>query len=352
LLTATHKRWLMIAAGLLLSGAAVAFFVDKLRGNWGAFAASFARANYLYLVPAIGFIALVYLLRVLRWRLFLSPLGRVAYGDIASATLIGFMSTCVLPLRPGEVIRPYVLHKRSGIMFGHAAGTAMGLERVFDLIGACFLLILALVLVGSTQAGSHSAELIAQLRQKSVWFAALALAGLGGLTALSFAPAAMLSIAAFFLRVLPQGWRRPLMAFLESVTHSMQFLRAPGRVLAALVLSLALWFCYPLSTYSLALGFNLQLPFVGALLAQVILTAAVAVPQAPGFIGVFSVAAMVGVQLFGVPKGDAAAFATMLWAINVFPVTIVGLGVLWWQGLSLRALTRESKQAAETTPSA
>jgi hypothetical protein len=340
----------MIAAGLLLSGAAVAFFIGKLKGNWQDFAASFGRANYLYLIPAIGFIAVVYALRVLRWRLFLSPLGKVAYRHIASATLIGFMSTCVLPLRPGEIIRPYVLHKRSGIRFGHAAGTAVGLERVFDLIGACFLLILALVLMQTAAPGGMgegASALLAQMRRKGVWVGAAALVGLGGLTALAFAPAAMLRIAAFFLRALPKGRRAPLMGFLESVTHSMQFLRAPGRVLAAVALSLALWFCYPLSTYSLALGFGLSLPFVGALLAQVIITAAVAVPQAPGFIGVFSVAAMVGVQLFGVPKGDAAAFATMLWAINVFPITVVGLGVLWWEGLSLRALTRESKEAAE-----
>ncbi len=158
----------------------------------------------------------------------------------------------------------------------------------------------------------------------------------------------MLRIAAFFLRVLPARWRGPLMGFLESVAHSMQFLREPVRVAGALALTCAFWLCYPLSTYSLALGFNLHLPFVGALLAQVILTAAVAVPQAPGFIGVFSVAAMVGVQLFGVPKGDAAAFATMLWAINVIPITVVGLGVLWWEGLSLRGLTAESKKAAGT----
>ncbi len=344
MVSATHRRWLMIGAGVLLSAAALAFFLGKLRGHWDAFADSFARANYLYLFPAIGFIALVYLLRVLRWRLFLSPQGRVAYRHIASATLIGFMSTCVLPLRPGEVIRPYVLHKRSGIRFGVAAGTAMGLERVFDLIGACFLLLLALALMGAEAPEGGAAELVAQLRQKSVWFAALALCGLAALTALAFAPGAMLRVAAVFLRVLPQRWRGPLMGFLESVAHSMQFLRAPVRVAGALALSLALWFCYPLSTYSLALGFNLDLPFVGALLAQVILTAAVAVPQAPGFIGVFSVAAMVGVELFGVPKGDAAAFATMLWAINVIPITVVGLGVLWWEGLSLRALRREATE--------
>jgi uncharacterized membrane protein YbhN (UPF0104 family) len=342
--SATQKRWLMIAAGLLLSAAAVAFFVGKLRGHWEDFSASFAQANYLYLVPALGFIAMVYVLRVLRWRMFLSPMARVAYRDIAGATLIGFMSTCVLPLRPGEVIRPYVLHKRSGIKFGVAAGTAVGLERVFDLIGAFFLLVLALALMGSAAPGGEATHLAEGMRQKGLYLAAAALCGLAALMALALAPGAMLRVASFFLRVLPQRWRAPLMAFLESVATSMQFLRSPVRVAGALALTLAFWLCYPLSTYSLALGFNLHLPFVGALLAQVILTAAVAVPQAPGFIGVFSVAAMVGVELFGVPKGDAAAFATMLWAINVIPITIVGLGVLWWQGLSLGRLKEEARQ--------
>jgi len=339
----------MIAAGLGLSAAAVAFFVSKLRGNWDEFARAFARADYRYLVPAVGFLALMYALRVLRWRVFLLPIGRVPYRHIASATLIGFMSTCVLPLRPGEVIRPYVLHKRSGIRFGYAAGTAMGLERVFDLIGACFLLILALALLKArgVDGDGEMAALLDQLRQRSVWFAALAVVGLGGLVALAFAPTFMLRVAGFFLRLLPQRWQAALMGFAESVTHSMQFLRAPGRVLTALVLSLALWFCYPLSTLYLARGFALGLPFVGVLLAQVLITAAVALPQAPGFVGVFSLAAMVGVQLFGVPRGDAGAFATALWAIHVLPITVVGLAVLWWEGLSLKALQREATAEAE-----
>lgn len=341
----------MIAAGLALSAAAVAFFVHRLWGHWGEVASAFAQADYLYVVPSVGLIALMYATRMMRWRLFLRPLREVPYGDVASATLIGFMSSCVLPLRAGEVIRPYVLHKKSGLSFGHAAGTAMGLERVFDLIGACFLLLLALALApaaaAQASAGGFGARILNTVQQRALWFAAVTLVGLATLTLVAFRPGRVLRVVGWFLRLVPGRLRGSLEAFVRSVVESLGFLKRPRRVTLALLLSLGMWLCYPMSAWCLARGFRLGLPFGGVLLAQVLVTVAVVMPQAPGFIGVFQVAAMMGVQLYGVPSAEAGAFATMLWAVNVFPITVVGLGVLWYEGFSLKGLARASRAAAE-----
>jgi hypothetical protein len=350
-----HRKAVVLAVGLGISAVALAYFVRLMRGQWGGMGAAFASADYAYLVPAVGFIGVMYALRVLRWRLFLSRFGPVAYRHILSATMIGFMSSCVLPLRPGEVIRPYVLHRKAGVKFGHAAGSAMGLERVFDLIGVCFLLVLAWVALwlhargagaASSAHGSKVAEFAAEVTHRGLLFAALTGLGLVCLGAVAFLPRPMLRVAEFFLRRLPAGWRRPLSSFVESIAESLGFLRGPGQVVGALGLSFAIWLCFPLSTYSLARGFGLDLPFAGALVAQVIVTAAVAVPQAPGFFGVFQVAAAKGVELFGVGKGDAGAFAMMLWAIHVIPITAVGLGFMWREGLSLGRLMAASEEEA------
>jgi hypothetical protein len=373
-----HRRVAVLAVGLIVTAVAVVYFVHGMRGQWAAMGQAFARANYAYLVPSVGFIALVYALRVVRWRLFLKPAGPVPVSAITSATLIGFMSSCVLPLRPGEVIRPYVLHRKAGVTFGVAAGTAMGLERTFDLFGALSLLLLFFALTWwspldiraaeaggaaarSTQApargpqasgaGEQRAPLkVLRLIQRqgllSYGVPAAGVLAMVGALVLAFAPSFMLGIAGFFLKVLPGSWNRTLMGFLGSIAASMAFLRSPGRVAAAAVLSCALWLCYPLSTYSLSRGFELELPFAGALLVQIVLTAAVAAPQAPGFFGVFQSATAAAVLLFGVSKGDAGAFANMLWAVNVVPITVVGLAVLHREGLSLRRLARMSREAA------
>lgn len=374
---AAHKKAVLAVLGVFVSAAAVLYFLRGMRGQWGQMKAAFEKANYLYLIPAVGLIAATYALRILRWRVFLSPIKKVPYGAITSATCIGFMSTCVLPFRPGEVIRPYVLHRKSGLSFGHTAGTAPGLERVFDLIGVCFLLVLTWLALWThvTPTGSEAAapagaqapstaRLTAQetpgqsdeaglakfarsTTEKGVYFAVLVAVGLCVLGVAAFFPAALLRPASVALRLLPERWREPLMSLVRSMVQALSFLRSPGRVVAAILLSFGIWACYPLSTYALARGFGLELPLAGALVAQSMITAAVAAPQAPGFIGPFQVAAQYGAKLFGVSEGDAGAFSMMLWAIHVVPITAVGLGFLWYEGLNLRGLAQASQRAAE-----
>ena len=371
-----RQSWLL-AVGLLLTGLAVAWLIVHLRGHWDDLWRGFRRADYAYVVPAVALLAVMYVLRVLRWRVFLSPIKPVPYSTIASATCIGFMSSCLLPLRPGEVIRPYVLSRKAGISFGHAAGTAMGLERIFDLFGICFLLLLAWILLlasagpaaGSSPLGPSPAATVAdaeapaadgagtgnvleQVRASSAWFLLVTAVGMCALIALAFFPSQVLRISGFFLRVLPVGWRQTLLAFLGSMAHAVGFLKKPTHVLAALAISFAQWFCFPVSTYCLARGFGLDLSLTGALVVQVFLTAAVAAPQAPGFIGVFQWAAITGVRFCTPGAWDTqtsmttTAFAMMLWAINVIPITLVGLAVLRMEGLGLHRLARMSREAA------
>ncbi len=344
------KRPVMVALSLLISAAAVAFFLYRLSGNWDQVGRAFAGADYRFLVPSVAFIAGVYVLRTVRWKVFLKPVADVPAGQVGAATCIGFMSSCVLPLRAGEVIRPYVLHRLSGMSFGHAAGTAMGLERLFDLVGATFLLFLTLLLptaTGGAEATERGTMLVEQLHARGLWFAAFTLLVMAALVTMAFRPSWVLGVTDFFLRVFPSPWREPLNGFMRSAVESLSFLKSPSRVVLAVALTLGIWLCFPLSTWWVARSFDLEIPFAGVLLAQVLVTVAVVVPQAPGFIGIFQVAAMAGVQLYGVPEGEAGAFATMMWAVNVFPITAVGLAVLWYEGLNLRKLAAASRAAAE-----
>jgi len=351
----TYKRTAVLAASVLVTIGAAWYFVHSMRGQWGAMGRAFAQANYVYLLPAVGFLALMYALRVVRWSMFLKSVGGAPASAVAEATLIGFMSSCVLPLRPGEVIRPYVLHRRTGIPFGSVAGTAIGLERAFDLVGTLFLLLVTWLLLWA-QAGELSAttggeeqiaDVLGLLQRGGLQFAALAAVGMIGLGMVAFFPAFMLRVADVCLRVLPGRWHSATMRFLGSIAESMAFLKSPAQVAAAILLTCAAWACYPLSTYSLARGFDLALPLSGALLVQVFITVAVIAPQAPGFFGTYQAAATGAALVFGVPGGNAGAFANMLWAINVFPVTIVGLALLSRRGISLGQLARGARQAAQ-----
>ena len=124
------KKALLIGVGVAVSALCLRIFIPPLVRQWPQVVETFRRANYLYLIPGIGFLGVLYYFRVVRWQLFLRPIKRVRKLSVASATCIGFMANCVLPVRAGEIIRPYVLHRKEGIGFGHALATAAGLDQV------------------------------------------------------------------------------------------------------------------------------------------------------------------------------------------------------------------------------
>ena len=387
------RRLPFIVLGFLVSAAFLGYFLWRIRGQWGEVAAAFREAHYAWLVPGVGFIALLYLFRVLRWRLFLLPIKRVRYLSLLSATCIGFMANCVLPVRVGEIIRPFVLSRREKIGLGHALATALGLERVFDLVGLSILLLVTFFIlsarpgipsdgmaegaVGAAAAGhsvpgprldvpgaSTSPERAVQegetkggveeplgRRVGKVWkwglvFAGMAAAGLCGFLLLAVFPRPFLKAAAWCMGFLPAPVAERVLGFLQSVVEAMRFLKSVRNVAAAVLFSVALWMMAGLGTYVLSLGFDLPLGLVGGFFITLCIALAVALPQAPAYIGVFHAAAMLGAQVFRVPRSDAAAFAIILWVMNVVPITLAGLAFLWYEGASLQDLARASRQAA------
>jgi uncharacterized membrane protein YbhN (UPF0104 family) len=352
------KRGLLVAFSLLVSGVAAAWFIRIMSGHWEKMGDEFARARYGWLVPAVACIGLSYVCRILRWRLFLRPVARVGLGPLTSATLIGFMSSAVLPLRAGEVIRPSVLCRKSGIGFGHAVGSDAGLARTFDMLfGLGFLFLLAwgwmmadpgaLGTADGADAGVHVlAERLAALAGNP-GFAALFVVSLAGLLTVAAFPELVLRVGGFFLRPLPSGGRTALMGFMRSVVESLQFLRNPALTAGAIALTMAGWLTYPAAAWCVARGFGIELSFLALIVVQVILMVAIILPQAPGFLGVFHLAVMEGTRMFGIAREPAAAFALVLWAIHTVPITVAGFGCLWYEGLSLAGLARASRQVAD-----
>jgi hypothetical protein len=80
---------------------------------------------------------------------------------------------------------------------------------------------------------------------------------------------------------------------------------------------------------------------------MVCLALAVALPQAPGFIGVFHIAIQKTLDVFGVGLSSAQSFAIILWAVSIIPVTIIGLLFLWREGMSLGEISHYDEKVPE-----
>ena len=373
---ANTRTLLLVLVGVAVSAACLAYLVNMLAANWQDAVSTYRRTDWLCLVPALGLICLLYWCRVLRWQLFLRPIKRVGALNAASATCIGFMTNNILGARLGEIVRPYVLQRNEGVRFGHGLAT-VGLSRVFDLIGLSILLLITWALlsaraweppqpsgsVAGAEAPAQAAERVGEppspaqdgpvpghsITIRDIWYAgmvgaAVALGALAVLLGLALFPRPFLKLGERCTGVLPRAWRPHALGLLRSIAEAMGFLKNWRGVGLAVVYSAGVWLAQGTSTYALARGMDVPLGLAGAFLVTLVVSAAIALPQAPLYAGVYPLAAaLVTEVLHAGNRSEAAAFALLVWLVNVAPITLVGLGFLWREGLSLAALASGSR---------
>jgi uncharacterized protein (TIRG00374 family) len=100
--------------------------------DWGKFRQA-SHVNLLHIAAAIGLIYITYVLRALRWKIFLEPVCKTRTSRLVPPTFVGFTGLALLG-RPGEFIRPYLIARKQNVPFSSQLGV-WTVERIFD-IGA------------------------------------------------------------------------------------------------------------------------------------------------------------------------------------------------------------------------
>jgi len=113
-------------------------------------------------------------------------------------------------------------------------------------------------------------------------------------------------------------------AALLSFASGLGVLRTPGRFGAVMFWTTAHWLMNALAFW---LGFKavgIEAPFSAALFAQGIIAIGVAVPAAPGMVGVFEAVAQVALGVYGIDTGLATAWAIGYHIVSFIPITVIG----------------------------
>ena len=124
-------------------------------------------------------------------------------------------------------------------------------------------------------------------------------------------------------------------------------LRDPRRFAVVLWWTLAHWL---LNAFAFWVGFRaagMDLPFSAALFLQGIIAIGVAVPQAPGFFGVFEHFARIGlVGIYGVPADAAVSWAIGYHLLSYIPITVIGIWYFARLGLHMKEINTAREQSA------
>lgn len=360
-----EKKTIMFAAGIIISVVCTWLFARHI--EWGVLFSSLKDADYIYIIPTIPIAILGYVLRAMRWQSIMSPIKKVSLVNMISATSIGYMANHILPARVGEIIRPAMIGKKENIKITSSLTTVV-LERIFDLVGLLVFTVVILMLIPSQNksiqtantADSYNAADTAQtdnayhndqdhegetpfIDTLKKWIGVFAGAGMAVITFLSIfiiIPEKITRTLHRLFSIFPDKISKKLMEFLDSFIAGLQILGNKKHVIWIMFLTICIWALGALFIYILSFSFDLGLPFTGSCFVAICIGFAVALPQAPGYIGVFHLATQKALEVFNIETVLSQSYAISLWALSIIPITIVGILFLWKEGISFKDLSK------------
>jgi uncharacterized protein (TIRG00374 family) len=321
----------LVVGGLFLYLAFRDVRLDQLRD-------AFAQLDPRWLVPAVAISLLIQVFRAWRWQLELRPLGHVPFGTLWVVVSVAYMAINVLPVRMGEVVRPWLLSRRSHVTFSNVVGNLI-IEKTFDSAVIVFYILLGLLTTPSLPVWVRRGAIV-----PAVGFAALAV-----VVVLLWWRGERF-VERRVVRWLPSGVGGRVVGIARSVVDGMRVLGDPRLVVVVFLVSLALWFLPILSSWVMIQAFHLDAPFNAALAVFILIGFGTALPQLPGMVGTYQLACVWALGLFGVPQPQALAYGIVLNAVQLGTLVAQGLVALPLAGVSLRDLIEARPDDASVAP--
>jgi uncharacterized protein (TIRG00374 family) len=243
------------------------------------------------------------------------------------AIYIGIFANEVLPLRPGEVIRCYLLAHWNDLRLSLTFASA-GVERVID---GVWMLVAFLVTASFVRGIPRDLTILVQI--------------------LSVLLAACAGILFWVLKhrhhahaVLSESrWA----ATLRHIVEGLQLMGNPRTLGLTALISLLYFSLQILSVYALMKAYGLDLSFwvAGGVLTLVRLSTVV--PNAPGNLGLINLACVMALGIFEVEKTDAKTFSIILFVSLTMPLLVGGAIATALTGVNIGELRDRARRSVE-----
>lgn len=296
---------------------------------------AFAGANYLYLMPIFAIMLLSLLMRVWRWKYLLAPLGYVRFSDLFSALMIGYMANIFIPAHLGELLRAYVIGKKTPLSSSAVFATIV-VERIIDVYSFLLVMVLTLLIfpfpAWVQKSGAITLILI-------IIFTMI-------LVIMKIYHSRSIQMLNKLTRCLPAKFGPLVTKIANSFLEGVKPLQNWQHYILVFVFTVIMWFCYAYIFNLAFLAFNFinlySLPWYASLVLLVLTTISVAVPSSPGYVGTYHYLCQIGLaEFFHVPPDAALSFAFVAHGINTITMLVVGLFCASREGLSLKSLNKK-----------
>ncbi|MDP2855105.1 MAG: lysylphosphatidylglycerol synthase transmembrane domain-containing protein [Smithellaceae bacterium] len=292
-----------------------------------------------YAALSLFFVVLMQALRSYRWGIILQPLEKISQFTLFAVTSVGFLAIAAIPARIGELARPYLIAKKSSITMSSALGTVI-VERVLDSLAVLTITIAVLILQ----------DLPSWMIKSGILFFMVTMLMITCIIGLVWRRETAVKIIDRILRLLPGKLSQKVNNVIHHFIDGFQVITDVKRLLYLLFLSAVVWLVDVAAIYTLLLAFGFGLPVLAAFVVMVILIAGIAIPTAPGFIGNWHYACILGLSLFGIAKPEGFSFALVYHFLSMIVLIVLGVIFLPFNKLSISDMTKQMGQGQGEKP--
>lgn len=340
-----NKRWILWLVVAIALVALVLVARQKIHFDWNIFVQQLKLADWRDIGIGVAFIWFGYVIRAVRWALFLKPVRKVSPFSLFGSQVIGFTGVALLG-RPADLVRPYLVAKRMQVPLSSQVAVYV-VERMFD-AGAMALIFSTAMITAPHDASLPHPELLRRI-------AFGGLAGTAALAALAIAVRlsgkAVARGAEKVLGTLSENLGRSVAVKINAFRDGLDMLASLKDVGLALFYSLCMWAAITGAYLMTTRAFvdspplaSMTLARCMVLMAASMLVSAVQLPVIGWFTQIAAAAATMQ-QFFGVRWEPALGCGAVLLAVTF--LSVIPLGLIWAriEHVSLKKVSEDSEHA-------
>lgn len=294
-----RKKILKLALSCIISFGLLGWVLSEV--NFEEVKSQLPLVRWWILILMIPLMVIHFWIRALRWRLLLPGAPEFQYrtSQLNDGILVGNLASFIFPLRLGEFVRPFVISKWSGVSFS-AAFVSVVVERLFDLCA---------VLMSFAIISNFLVNIPPLLYKGALSFGVLALGIMAFLLIAALLPSLCKSLINFGCNFLPIKIANLVKKISEDVLAGAAAIKNPTRLISVVALTAGVWITAFMHFYLFAYLILDSVPLLLPVTTTVFVSLAVALPSAPGFIGVYQKGVEVAYVLLGYSTANALIVA-------------------------------------------
>ena len=301
------------------------------RANLGHVWSVLKTAEYRLVMLGIPTILGGLVLRALRWRILVAPLGYVSWEESFGSLAIGYLANNVLPARAGELVRSCSLARQTGINAPSLLATII-VERVLDglLLLAIFLSIV--IVLAPTGLNVHGLLFIG---------GGLFLIASMILLAMRNRRGTFLILLKKLLTWLPTRWQLKGTRLFEDFLTGLTAFRHAEDAVRYLAMSVLAWTTDVMLFWLTMRAFGIVLPLPLIVFVMIVGSLSTSIPALPGYVGTYQFALVSILTALGVGVSVATAFALTVHAIGWSTINLLGLLYAVRLGIGVKRLSAD-----------